>query len=178
MTYSKYMKQVSCVLIVMALLPSLGIAQQVNTDILITSTVNEGLKKQATASIQGALQAFQVAYSQQSEPNLPDSFFTERGREAVLELWSRTPFRCIYTLIDGPLLRRSVDNLYEFRGVTLHLEDASGEFFREEGLFVIDRDGRITDFKFGLGTQSYTQILEERKDVSDFRKRQIILKLR
>ena len=175
MTYFRYMKQMSCVLILMAMLPSLGVAQKINTDIIITSTVNEGLKKQATASIQGALQAFQVAYNQQSTPDLSASHFTERGREAALELWNRTPFRCIYTLIDGPLLRRSVDNLHEFRGVTLHLEDASGEFFREEGVFVIDRDGLITDFKFGLDTQTYTQILEERKDVSDFRKRQIIL---
>lgn len=154
---------------------SSAVAQQINTKIEITSTLNEEVKQQAVASMEGALRAFQVAYSSGSAPELDASFFTPHGREAVLELWNRAPFRCIYTVLDGPLLRRSADGLFEFRGVTLHLQDASGASFREEGLFIVDLKGRITDFKFGLDLQTYTQILEERRDVQEFRHRQVIL---
>ena len=154
---------------------SSAVAQQINTKIEITSTLNEGVKKQAKASMEGALRSFQMAYSNGTPPELDTSSFTPHGREAVLELWNRAPFRCIYTVLDGPLLRRSGDGLFEFRGVTLHLKDASGASFREEGLFIVDQEGRIADFKFGLDIQTYTQILEERKNVQEFRHRQVIL---
>lgn len=150
-------------------------AQQIKTKVEITSTLSEVVKHQAASSIESALMAFQVAYAEGTQPALSAAHFSSHGQEAVWELWSRAPFRCIYTLLDGPLVRRSADDLFEFRGVTLHLEDASGSPFREEGLFIIDNEGRIVDFKFGLDVQTYTQILEERKDLTELRHRQFIL---
>ena len=150
-------------------------AQEMKTKVEITSTLHETVKQQVTTSIEGALNAFQMAYADGTLPALSSDYFTSSGQAAVQELWSRAPFRCIYTFLDGPLVRRSSDDLFEFRGVTLHLEDASGASFKEEGLFIFDQQGRIADFKFGLDIQTYTQILEERKDITELRHRQFIL---
>ena len=150
-------------------------AQQIRTTIEIRSAFDAELAQQARSSIEGALADFHEAYVSKNTPDLSSDRYTETARVAILELWSRSPFRCIYTIIEGPLLRRSIDGLYEFRGVTLHLEDEAGDVFNEEGLFLLNQDGQIEDFKFGLDIHRYAQILESRKDVTDFRNRQFIL---
>ena len=152
-----------------------GQAQQVRTAVEVTATLEEGYKAQITQSLEAVLAAFNMAYEENRLPDLSSEHVTDDGAASILELWSRSPFRSIHTVVSQPLVRRPSDGLFEFRGVTLHLEDAAGEVFTEEGLFLINEAGRIADFKFGLDLHRYTQILEERKSISDFRSRQFIL---
>ncbi len=162
-------------LILCALLPTGPIQGQIITSIEITSTLNEQLKQKSTNSLEYALSAFQRAYTQNGTPELPPEYFTERGRTAIQELWSRAPFRCLYTSLNGPLVRRQIDGNYEFRGVTLHVKDQSDSTFTEEGLFILSPDGKVADFRFGLDVHRYARLIEDRKSITEFKHRQIIL---
>lgn len=147
----------------------------IETQINITSLMDEQLVDRATASIEGVLESLQRAFINQSTPEISPRHATQDAEKAIGELWERAPFRCIFITVAGPLVRRSQDNQFEFRGVALHVEAEPGSPHREEGVFVVNAEGQVTDLKFGLETQKYQQILEERTDVADFRHRQIIV---
>ena len=160
--------------VLFSILPSIATAQ-IRTTIDITSTPGGTITQQASSNIEEALARFQQAYNTQALPDLASPLFTAQARAAILELWDRAPFRCIYTHVNGPMVRRASDGLFEFRGVTVHLMDRSGNTFTEEALFVLTSEGVITDFRFGLDVHRYQTLMEERKTVEEFTHRQIIL---
>ncbi len=154
----------------------LAARSQVNTSVRITSIIDESLRDRAVRSIEGALASFQDAYATGSAPLLQSDHFTEEGKRAIEELWERAPFRCIFTSLTGPLTRRQSDGRYEFRGATLHLEDRDGTTYTEEGVFVLNGDGFITNLKYGLELHRYTELINDRKEgVQEFIHRQIII---
>ena len=122
------------------------IAQQVYTEIEITSTLNDALKQTTAENIEATLLAFQNAYGAGELPELQAERYTNNGLNEINQLWSEKPFRCLYSRIKSSIVQRSIDGRFEFRGVTFHLEDDSGDALTQEGVFIIDEAGRIDGF--------------------------------
>ena len=170
------MKYLFAFLIVSLLGAHISLAQQrINTEIEITSIANEQFKHRVADNIEATLGALQEAYNSNIQPKFDQNRISPEGQEAILELWGVDPFRCIYPRIPGPLVRRPKENRFEFRGVMMHLENELGRLYTKEGFFVLDKSGKIVDFKFGLDVHQSVELLERKEFISNLEHRYFIL---
>ena len=170
------MKYLFAFLIVSLLGARISLAQQrINTEIEITSIANEQFKQRVAENIEATLRALEEAYNSGMQPAFDHARISPEGQGAFLELWNVDPFRCIYPSVPGPLVRRPKENRFEFRGVMMHLENELGKRYRKEGLFVLDKTGKIVDFKFGLDVHQSVELLERKEFISNLEHRYFIL---
>lgn len=150
------------------------LSAQHRTTVSLAAIQNQDLKFRMEENISELLTEFNEAYFEQRNPALNKNSLTQHAKESIESLWSTRPFHCNETNIYKNLIRRK-DGQYEIRNVPLSIRLKDNTFHEEEGVFILTQYGKIDDLYFGLDHEQYNKLIKEGKNVTEFRRRQIIL---
>ena len=141
------------------LLIVLPLRAQYATDFLLTDLDQPALKEQAQHNISLLLTEFNMASAEGRAVRFDSIPVAEsvRGDTEIIE-------RCLHTY----------DNAYQVRNIPLFLK-SEGEEQYQEAVIGFDKTGTITDFHLALDNNLYVKVLKKGWDVTDLRRRQIIL---
>lgn len=156
---------------ILLLLATIGFSQNKTTVLLPKNAeVNQKLEKNASEFIT----AINLAYSENKQPDITKGTYTSDALESLNNLWKSRPFYCPETKIITNVINRADNNL-EIRNFPLLMKNDAGESVEEEGVLVFNRNGQVADIKFTVSKQQYNSIIRSGANVTDLRRRQIIL---
>ena len=148
---------------------------QYATEVLVVELGNERLKNSIEKNASKLLTEFNKAFFEDRVPVLDDRIVTQQARNTILLLWETSHFRCFETELFERVAQRHNQNEFELRNIPLFFKEAfEGENY-EEGVFVFNSQGKIDNFYISIGTNRANEILREANNVTDFRRRQIVL---
>lgn len=163
------------VLLCTVLLVFTGMAHAQNkTLVIVNGAADSVFGEVVQTNLSQFLTAVNVAFHEGSEPALDDAIL-EAGQQAFERLWHNIPFFCPFTDLSVDLLQTSSG--FEIRNIPLVLKafDDAGKRQRREGVFLLSKDGQITDVHFGLESHQYEALLRNPANETDLQRKQIIL---
>lgn len=155
------------------LLIVLPLRAQYATDFLLTDLDQPAQKEQAQHNISLLLTEFNMASAEGRAVRFDSIPVAESVRTCIMRIWENTPFRTGDTEIIERCLH-TYDNAYQVRNIPLFLK-SEGEEQYQEAVIGFDKTGTITDFHLALDNNLYVKVLKKGWDVTDLRRRQIIL---
>ena len=155
------------------LLGFLQSAAQVKTTVsLYNVEENPDLKARIEQTASSFITECNLAYALNIEPHFSADSVTSQVQSNVNEIWSKSKgFLCRKVRIRTLAIKREYDNKYEIRGIPIIIREG---YSQEEAILVYDQKGNVDDFLLGVPEQQYS-VLSSGKNVTDFRRRQIIL---
>ena len=100
---------------------------------------------------------------------------TPEARNRIQDLWSTSKFYCVETWYTTRVLAKPSGG-YQIRGIpVLFVDGTTPEEQFQELVLEFTSDGRINDIYIAISLQQYSNILEAGNDVTDLRRRQLIL---
>lgn len=153
----------------------LPVQAQYTTDFLLTNLDNPTAKAGAQQNISRLLTEFNMASSEGRAVSFDSISISEDARTCITQIWDNTPFRTGDTEIIERCLN-TFDGNYQVRNIPLFLQGGGEENEQyQEAVIGFDRQGDITDFHLALDNNLYVKVLKKGWDVTDLRRRQIIL---
>ncbi len=118
-----------------------------------------------------------AAQSEQRTPNLGALRLNQSVQTSVLMLWENCPFYCSdEELVEHCIVTRDG---YQIRNIPLLMTPTNPETFKEdeyqEGVLNFTRQGEIESFHLSLSNSLYMDVIKANKEVTDLRRRQLIL---
>lgn len=146
---------------------------QYATNVVITDVGNPGLQKTMAENASKLISEMNLAFFENRRLNLDKQIITATATNSLLALWEMSSIKCYETdIIDKAINRKGG---FELRNVPIFLKEApEGENY-EEAVIVFNANGIIDNFYISIGTNRVNEILRESNDVTDFRRRQIVL---
>ena len=167
------MKKIFC--IIFLLVYSLSTKAQYRTEVVVTDLNNEVLTNKIQNSLSNLITALNNAYASNSQPSFAAVSIDASARKSVEMIWSGSPFRCEETDIVEPALKLYSGNEYEVRNIPFVFKNFPQGSNIKEFAVSFNTSGVITSFRVTIDNNSYRSIFNGRNDVSDLRRRQIIL---
>lgn len=161
---------ISTLFVCAALLP---LRAQYVTEFTLTDLDNPTVKAKAQQHISLLLTEFNMASAEGRNLHLDSIPLAEAARTCLTRIWENTPFRTGDTEIIERCLN-TYDGNYQVRNIPLFLKDDGDEQY-QEAVIGFDKQGRIIDFHLALDNNLYVKVLKKGWDVTDLRRRQIIL---
>lgn len=97
-------------------------------------------------------------------------------QESVSMLWENCPFECLdEEIVENCIITGSG---YQVRNIPLQMRPTDSNFNEEEyqeAVFSFDRNGNMESFYLTLSMNLYMNVIKENKEVTDLRRRQLIL---
>ena len=156
------------------LMPALTFAQH-KTAVYVADFGNAKLKTAIEKNASAFLTALNVAYADSSFPSFKDVNITNDAKQAVKELWSTAHFQCGETEIITNAIKNEDYKGYEIRNIPLVVKVNKDSVAYEEGVLLFSTEGAIENIYYGLEMHQYNHLLRSGKDITDFRRRQLIL---
>lgn len=154
---------------------ALPMQAQYTTDFLLTDQDNPVTKTGAQQNISRLLTEFNMASSERRTVSFDSINISEDARTCITQIWNNTPFRTGDTEIIERCLN-TYDGNYQVRNIPLFLlAEGEGNEQYQEAVIGFDKQGDITDFHLALENNLYVKVLKKGWDVTDLRRRQIIL---
>lgn len=149
---------------------------QYTTDFILTDLDNPAVKKEVQQNISCLLTEFNMASSEGRSVNFDSLYIAEDARTCINQIWENTPFRTGDTEVIERCLN-TYDGNYQVRNIPLFLVAGDGEENEQyqEAVIGFDKNGYIIDFHLALENNLYVKVLKKGWDVTDLRRRQIIL---
>lgn len=92
-------------------------------------------------------------------------------------LWENAPFICTSNLLEEKCI--STNNGYQFRAIPLQMKPTEDVKFDDElyqeAVISFDKQGVLLSFYFSLSANQYSQVIRESKELTDVRRRQVII---
>lgn len=154
---------------------SLSTKAQYRTEVVVTDLNNEVLTNKIQNSLSNLITALNNAYACNSQPSFAAVSIDASARKSVEMIWSGSPFRCEETDIVEPALKLYSSNEYEVRNIPFVFKNFPQGSNIKEFAVSFNTSGVITSFRVTIDNNSYRSIFNGRNDVSDLRRRQIIL---
>ena len=146
---------------------------QYATDFLLTDLDKPALKAQVQQTISQLLTEFNMASAEGRAVRFDSIPVADAAQTCITQIWGNTPFRTGDTEVIERCLH-TYDNAYQVRNIPLFLK-SDGEEQYQEAVIGFDNNGTITDFHLALDNNLYVKVLKKGWDVTDLRRRQIIL---
>lgn len=151
------------------------ITAQHRTSVDLEPIENAELREKIEIHASSILTNFNIAYQNERAPELSMSFISEHARNSVEALWATAPFQCSETDIITHLVRQKYAGGFELRNVPFTIKIGTDSTAFEDGVLQFDQNGNFEDLYFGIKNHQYQRLLRIGKDITDFRRRQIIL---
>lgn len=136
--------------------------------------IDEPDKSDFEEKTKGFLDAINSAYLAKKNPALPSSIANNTINERLGNLWAVSPFCSANTQVIEDLLHTKTGN-YEVRNLQLLFEEADSGYHQQSAVLIFDASGNIIDFKVALLQRSYRRVFSDKTDVTDLRRRQMIV---
>lgn len=159
---------------------ALNVSAQYSTDFRVTEVEDDELAANIDLAISGLLTAFNNAQGNGDVPHIAGIDITPEVEQNIMKLWADCPFRCV----DTEVVERATKTPrgeYEVRNIPLMMvpidgqsKDVSWKKY-QEGVFVLDKNGMVTDFHLALDANLYIKVMSSALTVDDVIRRQLIL---
>ncbi len=159
---------------------TLNVSAQYSTDFRVTEVEDDELAANIDLAISGLLTAFNNAQGNNDVPHIAGLDVTPEVEQTIMKLWADCPFRCV----DTEVVERAIKTPrgeYEVRNIPLMMVPIEGESKDvswkkyQEGVFVLDKNGMVTDFHLALDANLYIKVMSSALTVDDVIRRQLIL---
>ena len=159
---------------------ALNVSAQYSTDFRVTEVEDDELAANIDLAISGLLTAFNNAQGNGDVPHIAGIDITPEVEQNIMKLWADCPFRCV----DTEVVERATKTPrgeYEVRNIPLIMvpidgqsKDVSWKKY-QEAVFVLDKNGMVTDFHLALDANLYIKVMSSALTVDDVIRRQLIL---
>lgn len=147
---------------------------QSKTSLFVTDAKNETLKIKIESNATEFLTTINEAFFNKKVPKLNKKNVDSTVISTVLAMWEMSAFRCYEPMVVEKVLGMP-RNRYMVRNIPVFMKEAPEEDQYQEIVLVFSPEGKIDDIYIAMETNRYLQILNEGNDVTDFRRRQIML---
>jgi len=162
-----------------ALLGSLLCVQayaQHTTEFLFTETAPESVRRTMQINAQTLFSEINSAAGKHKSTLSLSGKVTEEAKKRIQSLWSTSHFYCTETAITTRILKSS--NSYQVRNIPVFIEEGKTDEDQFQSIVLeFTLDGRISDLYIALEWHQYANIIGSSNEVSDLRRRQMILDL-
>lgn len=152
---------------------------QYNTKVVLTDVNNESLQSKMELNATNFLTALNNAFAKKNKPKFTEGTATPDAILSVLTMWEMSSFRCnTPDIIERVLAKKNKNNAivgYEVRNVPLFMAEAKKDEQYQELVLVFNNQGEIDNIYISIETNRYMQIISEGNDVTELRRRQIIV---
>lgn len=152
---------------------SFAASAQHRTNIEISNNDNSSLHTSLASAATLIVASFNNAYTSDTAPGLEGVKVTSSARKNIQSLWETAPFLCPETNVKLDVVKQGNGNI-ELRPIPF-VVNSEGESVEEEGVLVFNPAGVLEDMYFGIETHQYKKLLTKGVNVTDIRRRQIIL---
>lgn len=166
------MKKVILILFMLAVRLAAWSSEPVS--IIISDGVdNDAVKAKMERAMSALFTEAGAAYESNRTPNYQVMGITEDAMSDIAGLWENSPFICDepevvqHCLITG--------SGYQVRNIPLELIEADEDDKYHEAVINFDRQGNMMSFHLSISNNLYMDILKNNKEISDLRRRQLIL---
>ncbi|MBU0561677.1 MAG: hypothetical protein KKG93_19150 [Bacteroidetes bacterium] len=151
-----------------------SITAQHKTSVYLEDIGNEPLQEIVEKTTTDLLTLFNVAYAERKKVEINLKSVSDHAKSSMNALWETAPFQCSETELITRLIKKT-DGGYELRNIPFTIRLTNDSLHFEEGVFQYSDDGVIQEIYFGIETHQYNKLLRTGKDITDFRRRQMIL---
>ncbi len=120
------------------------------------------------------LSAINSAAAKKAKPRFPLGIVSSDAQVSLLSMWEMSRFSCSSANIDERLLKKPQGG-FEIRNVPVLMEEAALEDKQQELVLIFDANGLIDNIYLSIETGRYNELVNVGNDVTEFRRRQIIL---
>ncbi len=150
------------------------VSAQYNTKVIVTDLTNKNLKEKMQRNASDFLTALNTAFYKKTKPDIPSSVMSEESVSSIYSLWEMSGFRCYETDIIERALKRPQGG-YELRNIPMFMAEAPEDDQYQEMVLLFTDDGMIDNLYISIETNRYYKLINEGDDVTEYRRRQIIL---
>ena len=156
----------------------MSVVVQATVQVKITSGLdNPALRAKMECTMSQLLTEINAAQSASRSLNFGAIGVPQSVQVSMSMLWENTQFVCTETLLEEKCI--STNNGYQFRAIPLQIKPAPEEKLDDdeyqEAVISFDKQGVLLSFYFSLSTTQYSQIIRGGKELTDVRRRQVIL---
>lgn len=162
-------------LIPIFLISAVTVLSQHKTAIYLADFGNNSLRGKIEKTASDFLTALNLAYIDSTQPDIASLQITDLGKKSLKALWSTAPFQCGETEIITNIVKDESGSGYEIRNIPFIIKINKDSVAHEEGVLIFTPTGMLENIFFGLETHQYNKLLRTGKDITDFRRRQLIL---
>lgn len=163
------------IILVMLLLPmALSAAVQVS---ISEGIENASVKSLMESRMSALLSEINAAEANGRSLNFRNLSISPSVQQSLAMLWENSPFMCT----DNEIVERclSLNTGYQVRNIPLMMKPRSNREFNEsdyqEAVISFDKKGNIESFYLSLSMNLYMNVVKENKELTDLRRRQLIL---
>ena len=156
-------------------------AQQHTTEFLFTETAPDDVRQTMQANAKALFAEINRAYDQNKQGlTLSGSNLTKEAIERIQTLWAVSHFYCTETSITARVLK-SIDKnskaiKYQVRNIPVYFAEGETDEDKYQGMVIeFTLSGQISDLYNAIAQTQYDKIWEKSNDVTDKRRRQMIL---
>ena len=148
---------------------------QHRTEVYVTDLDNESLTSKVEASLTALLSELNSAEAEKRTPRMAGINISEQAMNSIAIMWENSPFRCMESEIAESALATYGGTEYEIRNIPLIFSELDKADQYHEVAVRFDMSGTITDFRMVIAQNLYYQVMKSNNQVTDFRRRQMIL---
>jgi len=141
---------------------------------VVLNGISDSRKKTFEQNTKLFLDDINKAYRSNTQPVIPSTIAGNNMNETIGNLWAVSRFCSVRTEIIENVLATGKEN-FEIRNLQIVLEEAEPGYEQQDAVLLLDSSGRIVDFKIALGYHSISTILKENVNVTDLRRREMII---
>lgn len=143
------------------------------TKVVITDVNDKNLQSLMSNNATKLMTEINLAFFENRSLKLDNNTVSSLALNSILAMWEMSAFRCYETnIIEKGISQKGG---FEVRNIPVFIKEApEGENY-EEVVLVFKNDGLIDNLYISIGTNRIKEILKEANNVTDFRRRQIVL---
>lgn len=149
------------------------IEAQYSTKVYVTGVNDSRLQSNVEKNASKLLTEMNMAFFENRSLKIDNKIITPAATSSILAIWEMSMFRCNETdIIERAVSRKGG---FEVRNIPVFMKEAPESENYEETVLVFNNEGIIENFYISIGTYRVNEILREANDVTDLRRRQIVL---
>ena len=149
------------------------LSAQYKTEVTVTDLHDSNLQGNIQQTLTGLLTEFNNANARDMSLDLSKFNIDAPTKKTIEMLWRNSHFRCEETEVVEPALKLYTGDEYEIRNIPLIFTNLNNEY--HEVAITFDLSGKITSFHISLPQNIYADIMRTNNEVTDLRRRQIVL---
>jgi hypothetical protein len=154
-----------------------GIAESFSQEtipVTITDLNNDALTANIQNNISVLLSEINNAYNSKNTPNLKNMNIDDQTKSSIQMMWETSKFKCCKNEI-VEIGMQTYNGEYEVRNIPLIFPESDKDDQYHEVAITFDKTGKLTSFHVSISQNLYMKAMECNNQVSDLRRRQIIL---
>jgi hypothetical protein len=160
-----------CVILFLCIFGRIGAQQTIK--VIVTDVNNEQLQLKIEDNATRLLTEINSAYSEKRNLQIDRTIISPTAVASLLAIWEMSMFKCEKEEIIEKAINKKGG--FEIRNIPIYIKEASEGENQEESVLIFNNEGIIDNFYISIGTNRVNEILGESSNVTDFRRRQIVL---